>query len=134
MRKLVTLALAAAIGIGFMQPVHAAPPRHRYVAHDAHFVVLAFLSGWTGVAMEGTLSFVPSSDHALIKLDDAVAKGNVPVIVSTVDGARHECVAAGRITVLRNLVPKRRTYLSVLDQTYRGGCAMGATTGVISLL
>jgi hypothetical protein len=134
MRKLGTIALGVVIALGLALPAHAAPRRERYVANDAHFVLLAFLSGWSGIAMEGNISFVPTSDHAMIKIDDAVATGNVPVIVSTVDGVRHECLAAGRITALRGLVAHQRTWLYVMDTTYKGRCHAGATTGVISLL
>jgi hypothetical protein len=134
MRKLGTLALGVVMAFGLALPAHAAPQRQRYVANDAHVLLLAALSGWSGIALEGSISFVPRSEHAMIKIDDAVATDNVPVIVSTVDGMRYQCLAAGRITALRGLVPHQRTWLYVLDATYKGRCHAGATTGVISLL
>jgi hypothetical protein len=134
MRKTITVLLGLALALGVALPAKAADGhRVRYVAHDAHFVVLAFVSGWTGVAMEGTISFVPTGDRATVKIDDVLAEGTVPVVVSTVDGARHTCMNAGSTTTLRDLVPNRRTYLYVLDETYRGRCRMGATTGIITL-
>jgi hypothetical protein len=134
MRKLAAIALGTIVALGLAAPAHAAPQRHRYVAHDSHFGVLAFVSGWTGIALEGTVSFVPTRDRATVTIDDVLADGTVPVIVSTVDGVRRECVAVGSKVTLGGLVPNRRTYLYVLDTTFKGRCTMGATAGVISLL
>jgi hypothetical protein len=84
--------------------------------------------------MRGTVSFVPSANHASIKIADVEAHGTVPVVLSTADGVRRQCVATGAKTTLTDLIAGQRVWVYVLDSAHRGRCDMGATTGVLSIL
>jgi hypothetical protein len=133
MRKLGTLALGVLLALGLMSPAQAAAIQHHYVAQGDDFVLLAFVSGWTGVPLRGTMSFVPTSNHASVKIADAAAVGTVPVVISSANGARYACVPVGAKTTIGDLVAGSRVWLYVLDAAHRGNCSVGGTTGLLTV-
>lgn len=132
MRKAATLVLGFVVALGVAFPAHAAAQQQRYVADDGQFVLEAFVSGWTGVPMNGMVSFVPTADQQTIVVKDVAPVAKLPLVVSTVEGTRFECVGNGADTTLLDLVPGQRIWLYVLDAAHRGGCAAGGTTGTIT--
>lgn len=133
MRKLGTLALGITLALAIASPAHAAPAKHRYVATGDDFTLQAFVSGWTGIPMRSAMSFVPTSSRAKIAIADRLAKGTVPVVLSSADGVRHACVSRGAQTTVGDLVPGNRVWVYVLDGSHRGACDSGGTTGVLTI-
>ena len=134
MRRAATLLLGFIVALGVALPAHAAPQRYRYVADDGQFVLEAFVSSWTGLPVNGLVSFVPAADHETIVVTDVAPVANLPLVVNTAEGTRFECVGNGADTTLLDLVPGQRVWLYVLDAAHRGGCAVGGTTGTITLV
>src|SRR5207248_1550162 len=89
MRKWATLALGFVVAVGLAFPARAAAPQQRYVAQGDNFVLLAFMSSWTGIPVRGLVSFVPTADHATVTIHDALATGSVRVVISSADGVRY---------------------------------------------
>ena len=132
MKKLGFFALALGMVLALARPAQAGTEKHRYVAQGDNFVLLAFVSGWTGMPMRGTVSFVPSSNRATIHIADVKSKGTVPLVLSSADGVRRTCGAAN--TTVTDLVPGQRVWVYVLDGAHRGRCDAGGTTGVLTIL
>jgi hypothetical protein len=121
------------LALGLASPAHAAGDTHRYVAQGDDFTVQAFISGWTGVPMRSAMSFVPTSSHASIVISDRLAKGTVPVVLSSANGVRHACASRGSYTTIGDLVPGSRVWVYVLDSAHRGSCTTGGTTGLLTI-
>ncbi|HVT77205.1 MAG TPA: hypothetical protein VHD87_09250 [Acidimicrobiales bacterium] len=135
MRRWATFGLGIVLALGVASPAHAAAGQHhRYVANDFASFVLASESQSTGDAVDGTVLFVAPSDHIVLTLHDAVAKGTVPVVVNTTDGSWVQCVSAtGRATRIDGFVRGEWAGLTLLDATFHGSCHTGATAGQLTI-
>lgn len=108
--------------------------RIRYVASNVYTFAAALASDATGIAVQGNVEFVPATDRITVKLDDAVGRWTMPVVVlQSGRVVRFVCVRDRVATTVAGLRPGTPAYLWIMDATANERCQTGATTGTLLL-